>query len=108
MHLEFNIPSRGLIGLRNNLLTATAGEAVMYHRFKAFEPLKGDIDKRKFGSLIAMETGSAIPYALDKLQDRGMFFVKPNVDIYEGQVVGENTRADDLVVNITKTKNIPM
>lgn len=104
VHLEFNIPSRGLIGLRNNLLTATAGEAVMYHRFKAFEPLKGDIDKRKFGSLIAMETGSAIPYALDKLQDRGMFFVKPNVDIYEGQVVGENTRADDLVVNITKTK----
>jgi len=106
IHLEFTIPSRGIIGLRNNLLTATAGEAIMYHRFKDFEPLKGDIEKRKAGSLIALETGTAIAYSLDKLQDRGKFFVKPQEEIYEGQVVGESSRSDDLTVNITKTKKL--
>ena len=106
VHVEFTIPSRGLIGLRNNLLTATAGEAVMYHRFLSFEPFKGEIEKRKSGSLIALETGTAIAYSLDKLQDRGIFFVRPMVEIYEGQVIGESTRSDDLTVNVTKTKKL--
>lgn len=106
IHLEFVIPSRGIIGLRNMLLTATAGEAVMTHRFKEFAPLKGDIEKRQNGSLISIETGMAIAYALDKLQDRGKFFVDPFEEIYAGQVVGEHTRAGDLGLNISKTKKL--
>ena len=106
IHLEFIIPSRGIIGLRNMLLTATSGEAVMTHRFKEFAPLKGDIEKRINGSLISIETGQAIAYALDKLQDRGKFFVDPFEEIYTGQVVGENTRSGDLGLNITKTKKL--
>ena len=104
--LEFQIPSRGIIGLRNQVLTATAGEAVMTHRFLEFAPMKGDIEKRINGSLISMEAGNAIAYSLDKLQDRGRFFVDPGVEIYEGQVVGENTRPGDLVLNLTKTKKL--
>ena len=106
MVIEFMIPSRGIIGLRNQLLTATAGEAIMAHRFKEYQPLKGDIPQRQNGSLISMENGKAIPYSIDKLQDRGKFFVDPGEDIYEGQVIGENSRQDDLVVNITKTKKM--
>ncbi|MGB0175634.1 MAG: translational GTPase TypA [Owenweeksia sp.] len=106
MHLEFEIPSRGIIGLRNYLLTATAGEAVMSHRFKNFQPYKGDIPGRQNGSLIALETGTSIPYSLSNLQDRGKFFIPPNQDIYEGQVIGENNRAGDLTVNVTKTKKL--
>lgn len=104
--LEFHIPSRGIIGLKNILMTATAGEAVIAHRFKDFEPYKGDFEKRQVGSLIAIETGQAIAYALDKLQDRGRFFVSPMEEIYEGQVVGENTKAGDIGVNVTKTKKL--
>ncbi len=104
--LEFDIPSRGLIGLRSNLLTATAGEAVMSHRFKAFEPYKGDMETRQNGSLIAMETGTAYAYAINKLQDRGSFFVSPQDEIYRGQVVGESNRADDIVINLTKSKKL--
>ncbi len=106
IHLEFTIPSRGIIGLRNKVLTATAGEAVMSHRFKAFEPWKGEIQGRIAGSLISGEQGSAIAYSLDKLQDRGAFFVDPGDEIYGGQVIGENNRPDDLVINITKTKKL--
>lgn len=106
IHLEFSIPSRGIIGLRNNILTATEGEAIMAHRFKAFEPWKGDLGGRRNGSLIAMETGQAIAYSIDKLQDRGTFFVHPNEDIYAGQVIGEHIRPDDLLINVTKTKKL--
>ncbi len=106
MILEFVIPSRGIIGLRNYLLTATAGEAIMSHRFVEFQPYKGDIPGRQNGSLISMEKGQSIPFSLSNLQDRGKFFVDPNLDIYEGQVVGEHNRANDLVVNITKTKKM--
>tara|TARA_R110002072_G_scaffold108026_2_gene234650 strand:+ start:48540 stop:50333 length:1794 start_codon:yes stop_codon:yes gene_type:complete len=106
MVCRFNIPSRGIIGLRNQLLTATAGEAIMTHRFLEYQPLKGGIPERLNGSLVSMENGSAIPYSIDKLQDRGRFFVNPNEDIYEGQVIGENSRQDDMVVNITKTKKL--
>jgi GTP-binding protein len=106
MICEFKIPSRGIIGLRNQLLTATAGEAIMNHRFDEFSPLKGDIPGRINGSLISMENGAAIPYSLDKLQERGKFFVAPNESIYTGQVIGENSRQDDLVVNVTKTKKL--
>ncbi|RRO11888.1 translational GTPase TypA [Flavobacteriaceae bacterium 14752] len=106
MVIQFMIPSRGIIGLRNQLLTATAGEAIMAHRFKEFQPLKGDIPQRQNGSLISMEKGKAIPYSIDKLQDRGKFFVDPGEDIYEGQVIGENSRQDDLTVNVTKTKKL--
>lgn len=106
IHLEFDIPSRGIIGLRSNLLTATAGEAVMSHRFKDFEPLKGDIERRINGSLIAMETGTAYAYAIDKLRDRGIFFVESQQEVYAGQVVGEHCRAGDLVVNVTKSKKL--
>lgn len=106
LHLEFSIPSRGIIGLRSNILTATEGEAIMAHRFKAYEPWKGDITSKRNGSLIAMESGTAIPYAIDKLQDRGSFFVSPNEPIYAGQVIGEHIRQDDLVINITKTKKL--
>ena len=106
MLLEFHIPSRGIIGLRNYLLTATAGEAIMSHRFIEFQPFKGEIPQRQNGSLISMEKGQSIPYSLNNLQDRGKFFVNPNEDIYQGQVIGENSRADDLVVNVTKTKKL--
>jgi len=106
MICKFIVPSRGIIGLRNQLLTATAGEAIMTHRFLEYQPLKGGIPERLNGSLVSMENGSAIPYSIDKLQDRGRFFVDPGEDIYEGQVIGENTRQDDMTVNITKTKKL--
>jgi GTP-binding protein len=106
MILEFMMPSRGLIGLRNNLLTATAGEAIMNHRFAEYQPWKGDIPGRQNGSLISMEMGTAIPYSINNLQDRGFFFIDPGEEIYEGQVCGENNRAGDLVVNLTKTKKL--
>ena len=105
-HLEFNIPSRGIIGLRNQVLTATAGQAVMNHRFKSFEPWVGDIPGRSMGVLVSMETGPCTAYALDKLQDRGTFFVDPGEEIYEGQVVGEHIRENDLVINIVKAKQL--
>ncbi|MCL4119039.1 UNVERIFIED_CONTAM: hypothetical protein GTU68_041811 [Idotea baltica] len=106
MICEFIVPSRGIIGLRNQLLTATAGEAIMAHRFKEYQPLKGGIPERQNGSLVSMEKGQAIPYSIDKLQDRGKFFVNPGEDIYEGQVIGENSRGDDMAVNVTKTKKL--
>lgn len=106
MVLEFNIPARGMIGLTNPVLTATEGEAVVAHRANGYIPWKGDIQRRRAGSLIAMETGTAIPYAIDKLQDRGRFFVEAGDEIYVGQVIGENTRQADIVVNITKTKKL--
>ena len=106
MVCEFLMPSRGIIGLRNQLLTATAGEAIMNHRFKEFQPFRGVIPGRNNGSLISMEKGNAIPYSLDKLQERGKFFVAPNEEIYTGQVIGENSRSDDMVVNVTKTKKL--
>jgi GTP-binding protein len=106
MVCEFIMPSRGIIGLRNQLLTATAGEAIMNHRFKEFAPYKGEIPGRINGSLISMEKGNAIPYSLDKLQERGKFFVAPNEEVYTGQVIGENSRGDDIVVNVTKTKKL--
>ncbi len=106
MICEFLIPSRGIIGLRNQLLTATAGEAIMAHRYKEYQPLKGGIPERQNGSLISMEKGTAIPYSIDKLQDRGKFFVDPGEEIYEGQVIGEHSRGNDLVVNVTKTKKL--
>ena len=106
MICEFIIPSRGIIGLRNQLMTASAGQAIMNHRFKEFQPYKGEIPGRTNGSLISMEKGSAIPYSLDKLQERGKFFVGPNEEVYTGQVIGENSRMDDLVVNVTKTKKL--
>jgi GTP-binding protein len=104
--LDFNIPSRGIIGLRNNLMTATAGEAIMSHRFIEFQPWKGEIVKRQNGSLIAMESGTAFAYALDKLQDRGKFFISPQEEVYMGQVIGENNREGDLTVNVTKSKKL--
>lgn len=106
IHLEFEIPSRGIIGLRNNVLTATAGEAIMAHRFKAFEPWKGSIPSRLSGVMISGEQGTAIAYSIDKLQDRGNFFVEAGDQIYMGQIIGENNRQDDLVVNITKEKKL--
>ncbi len=106
MICEFQIPSRGIIGLRNQLLTATAGEAIMSHRFLEYQPLKGDVPQRQNGSLVSMELGKAIPYSIDKLQERGKFFVDPGEDIYEGQVIGENSRGDDMTVNVTKTKKL--
>jgi GTP-binding protein len=106
MIVKFNIPSRGIIGLRNQLLTATAGEAIMAHRFIGYEPYKGEIAGRNKGSLISMEKGKAIPYSIDKLQDRGKFFVEPNTEIYEGQVIGENSRGDDMSINVTKEKKL--
>ena len=106
MLCEFIIPSRGIIGLRNQLLTNTAGQGIMNHRFMEFQPFKGEIPGRTNGSLISMEKGSAIPYSLDKLQERGKFFINPNEEVYTGQVIGENSRPDDLVVNVTKTKKL--
>lgn len=105
-HLEFDIPSRGIIGLRNNVLTATAGEAVMAHRFKAYEPWKGTIPGRLAGVLVSMEKGQTTAYSIDKLQDRGRFFVDPGVDVYEGQILGEHIRDNDLVVNLVKGKQL--
>ena len=104
--LVFEIPSRGIIGLRSNMLTATAGEAIMTHRFKEFQAHKGEIPGRSNGSLISMENGTAIPYSINNLQERGRFFIDSNEEIYEGQVVGENSRPGDLVVNLTKTKKL--
>ena len=106
VHLEFQIPSRGIIGLRTNVLTATAGEAVMAHRFLEYQPYKGDIEKRANGSIIAMESGTAYAYAIDKLQDRGKFFIYPQEEVYAGQVVGEHAKEGDLVVNVTKSKKL--
>ena len=105
-HLDFEIPARGLMGLRSNLLTATQGEAIVAHRFKGYEPYKGDIEKRTNGSLVANETGLAVAYAMDKLQDRGRFFIDPGEDVYAGQVVGEHTRDFDLNINVCKTKKL--
>ena len=104
--IEFQIPSRGIIGLRNNVLTATAGEAIMAHRFLEYQPWKGDIERRTNGSLIAMEAGTAYAYAIDKLQDRGRFFIFPQEEVYAGQVVGENAKDKDIVVNVTKSKKL--
>ncbi|MGV9011619.1 MAG: translational GTPase TypA [Flavobacteriales bacterium] len=104
--LEFSIPARGIIGLRNTLLTATEGEAIIAHRFKGYEPFKGELGIRRASSIISQETGTAIAYAMDKLQDRGRFFVNPNEEVYGGQVIGENPKMDDLVVNINKTKKL--
>lgn len=104
--LEFTIPSRGIIGLRNQMLTATEGEAIMAHRFKDYEPWKGEIGIRRNGALIALETGTAIAYSINKLQDRGRFFIFPGEDVYAGQVIGENTRLDDLTVNVAITKKL--
>jgi GTP-binding protein len=106
MILKFIIPSRGLMGLKTYLMTATSGEAVMTHRFIEYQPYKGEIPGRQNGSLIVMETGTAIPYSINNLQDRGIFFIDPNESVYEGQVVGENNRPGDLVINITKTKKL--
>jgi GTP-binding protein len=105
-HLEFDIPARGIIGLRNNVLTATAGEAIMTHRYKKYEPVKGEMPGRNSGALISMETGPTTAYAIDKLQDRGIFFVGPGEEVYTGQVVGEHTRGSDIVVNILKGKKL--
>ncbi|MBQ3555811.1 MAG: translational GTPase TypA [Bacteroidales bacterium] len=106
VHMEFVIPSRGIIGLRNNVLTASAGEAIMAHRFLEYQPWRGEIDRRSNGSLIAMESGTAYAYAIDKLQDRGRFFIHPQDEVYAGQVVGENAKEGDIVVNVTKSKKL--
>ena len=106
VHMEFHIPSRGIIGLRNNVLTASAGEAIMAHRFLEYQSWKGDIERRTNGSLIAMEGGTAFAYAIDKLQDRGRFFIFPQEEVYAGQVVGENAKDNDIVVNVTKSKKL--
>ena len=106
VNLEFNMPSRGIIGLRTNVLTASAGEAIMAHRFKEYQPHKGEIERRTNGSMIAMETGTAFAYAIDKLQDRGKFFIFPQEDVYAGQVVGEHSHDNDLVINVTKSKKL--
>ncbi len=106
MIIQFEVPSRGIIGLRNYLLTATAGEAIMTHRFLEYQPYKGEIPGRLNGSLISMELGTSIPFSLNNLQERGTFFIAPGENIYEGQVIGENSRANDLVVNVTKTKKM--
>ena len=106
MHLEFEIPSRGIIGLRNSILTLTAGEAIMSHRFIKYDFWKGPIPSRNKGVLIVHENGTTIPFALNKLQDRGKFYIAPGVDVYEGQIIGENSRDNDLVVNVIKTKKL--
>jgi GTP-binding protein len=106
VNLEFRIPARGLIGLTNPILTATEGDAVISHRFKSFEPWKGEINSKRNGALVAMETGIASAYALDKLQDRGRFFIEPNEKVYAGQVIGEHNRQNDIVINVIKTKKL--
>lgn len=104
--IEFDIPSRGIIGLRTNVLTASQGEAIMAHRFKEYQPFKGEINRRSNGSMIALETGTAYAYAIDKLQDRGKFFIDPGEEVYAGEVVGEHVHENDLVVNVTKAKQL--
>ncbi len=106
VNIEFDMPSRGIIGLRTNVLTASQGEAIMAHRFKEYQPYKGDIERRTNGSMIAMEGGTAFAYAIDKLQDRGRFFISPQDEVYAGQVVGEHVHENDLVVNVTKSKKL--
>ena len=106
VNIEFNIPSRGIIGLRTNVLTASAGEAIMAHRFKEYQPFKGEIERRTNGSLVVMESGTAFAYAIDKLQERGKFFISPQEDVYAGQVVGEHIHENDLVINVTKSKKL--
>ncbi len=105
-HLEFNIPSRGIIGLRNMILTGTAGTAVMTHRFREFAPYKGDIPTRQKGAFVSMEVGQALAFSIDRLQDRGKFFISPGEKVYKGQVIGENTRSNDLDVNVIKGKKL--
>ena len=104
--IEFDIPSRGIIGLRTNVLTASQGEAIMAHRFKEYQPFKGEINRRSNGSMIALETGTAYAYAIDKLQDRGKFFIDPGEEVYAGEVVGEHVHENDLVINVTKAKQL--
>ena len=104
--IEFDIPSRGIIGLRTNVLTASQGEAIIAHRFKEYQPFKGEINRRSNGSMIALETGTAYAYAIDKLQDRGKFFIDPGEEVYAGEVVGEHVHENDLVVNVTKAKQL--
>lgn len=106
VNIEFDMPSRGIIGLRTNILTASAGEAIMAHRFKCYQPYKGEIERRSNGSMIAMESGTAFAYAIDKLQDRGKFFIYPQDEVYAGQVVGEHVHENDLVINVTKSKKL--
>lgn len=106
INIEFDMPSRGIIGLRTNVLTASAGEAIMAHRFKCYQPYKGEIERRSNGSMIAMESGTAFAYAIDKLQDRGKFFIYPQDEVYAGQVVGEHVHENDLVINVTKSKKL--
>ena len=106
VNIEFLIPSRGIIGLRTNVLTASAGEAIMAHRFKEYQPYKGEIERRVNGSMVAMESGTAFAYAIDKLQERGKFFINPQDDVYAGQVVGEHVHDNDLVINVTKSKKL--
>ena len=106
VNIEFDIPSRGIIGLRTNVLTASQGEAIMAHRFKEYQPFKGEIERRVNGSMISMDTGNAFAYAIDKLQDRGKFFIDPGEDVYAGQVVGEHVHDNDLVVNVCKAKQL--
>ena len=106
VNIEFDMPSRGIIGLRTNVLTASAGEAIMAHRFKCYQPYKGEIERRSNGSMIAMESGTAFAYAIDKLQDRGKFFIYPQEEVYAGQVVGEHVHENDLVINVTKSKKL--
>jgi GTP-binding protein len=106
VNIEFDIPSRGIIGLRTNVLTASQGEAIMAHRFKAYQPYKGEITRRVNGSMISQETGSSFAYAIDKLQDRGKFFIDPGEEVYGGQVVGEHVHDNDLVVNVCKAKQL--
>lgn len=106
VNIEFAVPSRGIIGLRTNVLTASQGEAIMAHRFKEYQPFKGEISRRVNGSMLAMETGTAFAYSIDKLQDRGKFFIDPGEEVYGGEVVGEHVHDNDLVVNVTKSKQL--
>ena len=105
-NIEFEIPSRGIIGLRTNVLTASQGEAIMAHRFKDYQPYRGEIERRVNGSMVALETGTAYAYSIDKLQDRGKFFIDPGEEVYYGEVVGEHVHDNDLVVNVTKAKQL--
>ncbi len=106
VNIEFDVPSRGIIGLRTNVLTASQGEAIMAHRFKDYQPFKGEISRRLNGSMIALETGTAFAYSIDKLQDRGKFFIDPGEEVYFGEVVGEHVHDNDLVINVTKAKQL--
>jgi GTP-binding protein len=106
VNIEFDMPSRGIIGLRTNVLTASQGEAIMAHRFKEYQPYKGDIERRINGSMIAMDTGVAFAYSIDKLQERGKFFIDPGDAVYAGEIVGEHVHDNDLVINVTKAKQL--